>query len=52
MGFEPEYVFRFKVGTMGNPHAYLAPPERLSSIRNFKRLRWVWARIWDQHAAS
>ena len=48
MGTEPEYVFRFKVGVMGNPHPHTAPVERLPGIRNYERLRWVWHRIWDK----
>jgi inner membrane protein len=50
MGFEPEYVFRFKVGEMGNPHPHPAPVEQLPGIRSFERLHWVWARIWDPEA--
>ena len=50
MGTEPEYVFRFKVGEMGNPHAHPAPVERLPGIRNYERLSWVWGRIWDSRA--
>ncbi len=50
MGTEPEYVFRFKVGEMGNPHAHPAPVERLPGIRNYERLSWVWERIWDSQA--
>jgi inner membrane protein len=48
MGTEPEYVFRFKVGEMGNPHPHAAPVEQLDGIRNYERLRWVWHRIWNQ----
>jgi inner membrane protein len=48
MGTEPEYVFRFKVGVMGNPHPHTAPVEQLPGIRNYERLRWVWHRIWDK----
>ena len=48
MGTEPEYVFRFKVGVMGNPHPHAAPVEQLSGIRNYERLRWVWHRIWNK----
>jgi inner membrane protein len=47
MGMEPDYVFRFKVGEIGNPHAHPAPVERLPGIRNFERLSWVWGRIWS-----
>jgi inner membrane protein len=50
MGMEPEYAFRFKVGEMANPHARPAPVERLSGIRNYARLSWVWSRIWDAQA--
>ena len=50
MGFEPEYVFRFRVGEMSNPHLQPAPVEQLPVIRDFERLRWVWARIWDAQA--
>ena len=48
MGTEPEYVFRFKVGMMDNPHPHPAPVEQLPGIRNYERLRWVWHRIWDK----
>jgi inner membrane protein len=50
MGMEPEYVFRFKVGEMGNPHAYPASVERVTGIRNYERLGRVWDRIWDSRA--
>jgi inner membrane protein len=50
MGTEPEYVFRFKVGEMSNPHAKAVPVERQPGIRSFERLYWVWARIWDAQA--
>ena len=52
MGMEPDYVFRFKVGEMGNPHAHPAPVERLPGIRDFERLSWVWARIWSAQAQN
>jgi len=48
MGTEPEYVFSFKVGEMSNPHARPAAVVQLPGIRNYDRLRWVWARIWDE----
>jgi len=47
MGTEPEYVFRFKVGEMGNPHPHSTPVEQMPGIRNYDRLHWIWARIWD-----
>ncbi|MBT8126073.1 MAG: metal-dependent hydrolase [Gammaproteobacteria bacterium] len=50
MGFEPEYVFRFKVGELSNPHPRPTAVERQPGIRNFERLRWVWARIWNEKA--
>jgi len=50
MGAEPDYVFRFKVGALGNPHPRAAGVEQLPGIRNFERLRWVWARIWSPEA--
>ena len=50
MGSEPDYVFRFKVGVLGNPHPRAASVEQLPGIRNFERLRWVWARIWNPEA--
>jgi inner membrane protein len=51
MGTEPEYVFRFKVGEISNPHPHPAPVERIPGIRNYDRLYWVWARIWDAQAS-
>ena len=50
MGLEPEYVFRFKVGTLGNPHPRPVPVERLPGILDFERLHWIWARIRDPRA--
>ena len=50
MGAEPEYVFRFKVGERGNPHSRLAPVKQLPGIRDYNRLHWFWARIWDSKA--
>ena len=46
MGLEPDYVFRFKIAEIGNPHAVATVPERLTGPRNLERLRWVWERIW------
>jgi inner membrane protein len=48
MGVEPQYVFRFKVGEIGNPHARPSEPERLAPVRDLGRLPVLWARIWDQ----
>jgi inner membrane protein len=49
MGFEPDYVFRFKVGEMSNPHPVPAPVERFNNAPDFKRLSLVWQRIWNPH---
>jgi inner membrane protein len=48
MGVEPNYVFRFKVGEFGNPHARPTTAERLVPVRDLSRLPQLWARIWDQ----
>ncbi|MCB1887401.1 MAG: metal-dependent hydrolase [Rhodocyclaceae bacterium] len=50
MGLEPDYIFRFKVGRMSNPHAYPVPPERLPAQRPMARVAWVWQRIFDPAA--
>jgi inner membrane protein len=46
MGMEPSYVFRFKVGRMGNPHAIPTDSRRVYSERQWEQLQWVWQRIW------
>jgi inner membrane protein len=50
MGLEPGYVFRFKVGEIGNPHARPLPAEQLPARRQIERLPWVWERIWSPDA--
>lgn len=50
MGLEASYVFRFKVGTIGNPHAHPSAPERLAPVRDLSRVRNVWERIWREDA--
>lgn len=50
MGLEPGYVFRFKVGEIGNPHAMPLPAEQMAGLRQIERLPWVWERIWSQDA--
>ena len=51
MGVEPNYVFRFKVGEIGNPHARPTTAEQLVPVRDLGRLPLLWARIWDQSVA-
>ncbi|MCW8945478.1 MAG: metal-dependent hydrolase [Sedimenticola sp.] len=46
MGAEPDYVFRFKVGTISNPHPKPAPDERLHMPRNWERVPDMIRRIW------
>ena len=46
MGLEPNYVFRFKVGEMGNPNAIPTASRRFPSERPWVQLQWVWQRIW------
>ena len=48
MGVEPNYVFRFKVGEISNPHARPVLPEQLVAVRDLSRLSLFWARIRDQ----
>ena len=47
MGIEPDYVFRFKVGEIGNPHATPSAPHMLRANRDFSRLPLVWKRVRD-----
>lgn len=46
MGMEPFYVFQFKVGKAGSPHAKLDKTERVEGERGWDGLAWVWRRIW------
>ncbi len=45
MGLEPDFVFRFKVGELSNPHTNAAPPERVPTQLDWSRLRVVWQRV-------
>jgi len=47
MGFEPSYVFQFKVGEISNPHPKPTVPEQIPADRDLSLLRLVWDRIWD-----
>jgi inner membrane protein len=51
MGVEPNYVFRFKVGEVSNPHARSSVPRLLVPVRDLSKLPLLWARIWDQSVA-
>ena len=46
MGSEPDYVFQFKVAGLngGDPHP--VEDERLKTTQDWRRLAWVWKRIW------
>jgi inner membrane protein len=52
MGLEPSYVFRFKVGEMGDPFAKPTKSKEIDGERPWERLRWVWQRIWRSEAES
>ena len=48
MGVEPNYVFRFRVAEIGNPHPQpVDVVEQLESAPDYDLLPLVWARIWD-----
>jgi inner membrane protein len=46
MGLEPSYIFQFKVGKAGNPHAEANKSKRVVGKRGWDSLTWVWHRIW------
>lgn len=46
MGFEPTYVFRFKVGEIGNQGMKPTNSSQLYVEFRAEQLRWVWHRIW------
>ncbi|MFO8085301.1 MAG: metal-dependent hydrolase [Desulfobacterales bacterium] len=45
MGMEPYYVFRFKIGELGNPHSKMTKSQRIQSPRGKDQLKWIWYRI-------
>ena len=48
MGLEGDYVFRFQVGEMNNPHPRPVTARRMQDgPRNTGRLARVWDRLWD-----
>jgi len=47
MGSEPDYVFRFKVARLNDLHPSPIDDERLKTNQDWRRLAWVWKRIWN-----
>jgi len=47
MGSEPDYVFRFNVARLNGPHPTPIDDERLETTLDWRRLAWVWRRIWN-----
>jgi inner membrane protein len=47
MGSEPDYVFRFKVARLNDPHPTPIDDQRLKTTQDWRRLAWVWRRIWN-----
>jgi len=47
MGSDPDYVFQFKVAKMNQPHPAPIAGDRLETTRDWRRLPWVWNRIWN-----
>jgi inner membrane protein len=47
MGSEPDYVFRFKVAKLNDSHPKPIADERLKTTQDWRRLVWVWKRIWS-----
>ncbi len=47
MGSEPDYVFRFKVARLNNSHPIPINDEKLKMSQDWRRLAWVWRRIWS-----
>ncbi len=47
MGSEPDYVFQFKVARVNDLHSNPTDDERLEINQDWRRLLWVWKRIWN-----
>jgi inner membrane protein len=47
MGSEPDYVFRFKVARLNDLHPNPTDDERFKTNQDWRRLAWVWKRIWN-----
>ena len=52
MGSEPDYVFRFKVAKFNDLHSIPIDDERLKTNLDWRRLAWVWKRIWKPMSIS
>ena len=52
MGMEPDYTFRFRVASVGNPHPAPEAGSRIREPRNVKALAWIWRRIWSDAAGT
>jgi inner membrane protein len=52
MGSEPDYVFRFKVAGLNDSHPTPIDDERLKTTLDWRRLAWVWGRIWNSMPQS
>ena len=46
MGAEPDYVFRFAVAHVSNPHPIPMEARQLETQQDLRRLAWIWQRIW------
>ena len=46
MGSEPDYVFQFKVARLNGSHPNPIADQRLKTNQDWRRLAWVWKRIW------
>ena len=52
MGSEPDYVFRFKVARLNDPHPIPIDDKRLKTTLDWHHLAWVWTRIWEPKPQS
>ena len=49
-GVEPGYVFSFRVGRFNSDDVKPAEVERVTPVRDWGRLEWLWRRIWSADA--
>lgn len=52
MGSEPDYVFSFKVAEVRNPHPLPSSAEQVNTRQDWRRLSWIWQRIWTPFPGS